>query len=86
MTLTEAIAHLDESLKDKNHEWACEECKEEHIQLKNWLEELSQRRLAHYECKGSLINAYMYFKDSVESAFRQFNYENESIIKGENRK
>lgn len=36
MTLQEAINHIDEVIKDTE----CEECKKEHIQLKQWLIEL----------------------------------------------
>jgi len=47
MTLDEAIKHLENELKDKNHKWACEECKQEHIQLLNWLKELQKARRYH---------------------------------------
>ena len=40
MTLQEAINHIDEVI---NHT-ECEECKKEHMQLKQWLLELQQRR------------------------------------------
>ena len=46
MTLEEAIVHLDESLSDQSHDWSCEECKQEHIQLREWLAELNDRRVA----------------------------------------
>ena len=46
MTLEEAITHLDESLNDPDHDWGCEECKNEHLQLRNWLQELKERREA----------------------------------------
>lgn len=39
MTLDEAIQHLKETLADPAHEWECEECKQEHEQLLEWLEE-----------------------------------------------
>ena len=38
MHLNEAIQHLKESLADTTHDWGCEECKKEHIQLLVWLE------------------------------------------------
>jgi hypothetical protein len=44
LTLEEAIAHLEESLSDNSHEWGCEECKNEHVQLLGWLNELRERR------------------------------------------
>ena len=46
MKLEEAIAHLDESLNDQGHDWGCEECKQEHIQLREWLVELKEMRAA----------------------------------------
>lgn len=52
MTLEEAIAHLDESLNDQGHDWGCEECKQEHVQLLEWLVELQeQRAVAEYPAK-----------------------------------
>ena len=39
MTLEEAIQHLKESLADPKHKWGCEECKQEHEQLLEWLED-----------------------------------------------
>lgn len=43
MTLEEAIEHLNEILADENG-WPCEACKSEHVQLREWLIELKQRR------------------------------------------
>ena len=40
MTLKEAINHIDAVIQDAE----CEECRKEHIQLKQWLLELQQRR------------------------------------------
>ena len=40
MTLKEAINHIDEVIETVE----CEECKKEHIQLKQWLIELQERR------------------------------------------
>ena len=40
MTLDEAIEHLKYSIKNNN--FGCEECKQEHIQLLNWLIELKE--------------------------------------------
>lgn len=42
MTLEEAIDHLQESLINK--EWDCQECRQEHEQLLEWLIELEQFR------------------------------------------
>jgi anaerobic ribonucleoside-triphosphate reductase len=44
MTLEEAIQHLNETLSDPEHDWECEECKEEHEQLLSFLQELKRRR------------------------------------------
>lgn len=40
MTLNEAIEHLEYSIK--NNKFSCEKCKQEHIQLLNWLIELKE--------------------------------------------
>lgn len=40
MTLDEAIIHLEETLNDSNHEFSCEECREQHVQLLGWLNDL----------------------------------------------
>lgn len=39
MTIDSAIQHLKESLADPTHKWGCEECKQEHEQLLEWLED-----------------------------------------------
>lgn len=39
MELDDAILHLEESLSDEKKEWSCESCKQEHIQLLNWLKD-----------------------------------------------
>lgn len=46
MTLNEAIKHLDETLGDSSRMWSCEECRQEHIQLQEWLIELKGLREA----------------------------------------
>lgn len=57
MGLNEAISHLEETLADKNHFWACEDCRKEHIQLLEWLKELKDRRES--EQKSCLNCFYM---------------------------
>lgn len=42
MELESAIQHLKESLADPTHKWGCEECKQEHEQLLEWLEDYKQ--------------------------------------------
>ena len=44
MTLKEAIKHLNETLNQTNKEWCNDDCKREHIQLREWLIELKERR------------------------------------------
>lgn len=39
MDLESAIQHLKESIADPTHKWGCEECKQEHEQLLEWLED-----------------------------------------------
>lgn len=46
LTLDEAINHLDETLEDDSRVWSCEECKQEHMQLREWLIELKGLREA----------------------------------------
>lgn len=42
MTLNDAIQHLEENIKTKT-DW-CDDCKQEHIQLLDWLIELREQR------------------------------------------
>lgn len=42
MTLEEAILHLQEKIS--SNKWDCENCREEHMQLLEWLKELRERR------------------------------------------
>ena len=58
MTLDEAIQHLTETLSNSNHNWSCDECKQEHEQLLDWLLELKYLR--------SLINSYNNFMNEKE--------------------
>lgn len=44
MGLEEAIIHLERSLLDPEKDWGCIECREEHIQLLNFLKELKEYR------------------------------------------
>lgn len=39
MTINEAIEHLEQELSDKDHDWGCEKCRQEHEQLLEWLKE-----------------------------------------------
>lgn len=47
MTLDEAINHLNETLEDDSRVWSCEECKQEHVQLREWLIELKSIKETH---------------------------------------
>lgn len=60
ITLTDAIQHLDELL-ESDKEWSCEECKQEHIQLRKWLVELSKRRMEEVLMK-SIRNDMLHIK------------------------
>ena len=44
MSLKDAIEHLDEILSDSERWNDCEDCKKEHIQLRDWLKELQRWR------------------------------------------
>lgn len=45
MTLDEAIQHLRETLQDETHDWGCEACRQEHIELLSFLLELKAYRI-----------------------------------------
>ena len=45
MKLQDAIEHLNDTLRDNNRKWCNDDCKNEHIQLRDWLIELQERRL-----------------------------------------
>ena len=51
MKLDDAIQHLYEMLNDSMKEWSCDECRQEHVELLNYLLELkfyrSQSDLIH---------------------------------------
>lgn len=64
MTLKEAIEHLDDVLQNK--EWKCEECKNEHIQLRDWLNEL--KACKDLEEKGRLLKLPCAVGDTVYTA------------------
>jgi hypothetical protein len=57
MDLESAIQHLKESLADPTHEWGCEECKQEHEQLLEWLEDYKELRAVNAELKRLLMFA-----------------------------
>ena len=55
MNLQEAIKHLEETLEDPNHKWECKECREEHIQLLEFLRELEDSRKLIAMLKKGLV-------------------------------
>ena len=57
MTLEEAIMHLKESLADPTHKWGCEECKQEHEQLLEWLEDYKQLKSDYADLDNKLRTA-----------------------------
>ena len=57
MTLEEAIQHLKESLADTTHKWGCEECKQEHEQLLEWLEDYKQLKADYADLDSRLRTA-----------------------------
>lgn len=54
MELKEAIQHLQESLADPTHKWGCEECKAEHEQLLEWLEDYKQLKADYIDLDNKL--------------------------------
>lgn len=63
MTLDEAINHLDETLEDDSRIWSCEECKQEHVQLRKWLIELKGLRKAQEPITGETSDGYHTFNE-----------------------
>jgi hypothetical protein len=57
MDLESAIQHLKESLADPTHKWGCEECKQEHEQLLEWLEDYKELLTVITELKRLLMFA-----------------------------
>lgn len=57
MTLEEAIQHLKESLADPTHNWGCEECKAEHEQLLEWLEDYKHLKADYADIDSRLRTA-----------------------------
>lgn len=57
MELTDAINHLKESLADPTHKWGCEECKAEHEQLLEWLEDYKQLKADYIDLDHRLRTA-----------------------------
>lgn len=51
--LDEAIQHLRETLADPTHKWGCEECKKEHEQLLEFLQELKLFRETFGDVKNT---------------------------------
>lgn len=62
MTLNEAIEHLDDILQS-DKKWECEECKNEHIQLRDWLNELKSYK--DLEEQGKLLKLPCAVGDTV---------------------
>lgn len=71
MTLEDAIRHLNDTLANKDHKWSCEECRQEHEQLRDWLV-----RLSAYENTGLSPDevAYCIPPDTVEEARERYEY------------
>lgn len=57
MDLESAIKHLEESLADTTHKWGCGECKAEHEQLLEWLEDYKQIKEDYIELDMQLRTA-----------------------------
>lgn len=55
MTLDEAIEHLEEKLQNEN--FPCEECRKEHLELQEWLEELRESRKVIKVIQEQLLNS-----------------------------
>lgn len=57
MELNDAINHLKESLADPTHKWGCDECKQEHEQLLEWLDDYKQLKSDYADLDNMLRTA-----------------------------
>lgn len=57
MELNDAINHLKESIANPTHKWGCEECKAEHEQLLEWLEDYKQLKADYIELDNQIRKA-----------------------------
>lgn len=55
MKLSEAIEHLEEKLQQDD--FPCEECRKEHLDLLEWLEELRESRKVIKSIQEQLLNS-----------------------------
>lgn len=62
MTLEEAIRHLKESLADPAHKWGCEECKVEHEQLLEWLEDYQKVKEENERMQSTIMELALALK------------------------
>lgn len=86
MTLNDAIKHLDDILQS-DKKWDCEECRNEHVQLRDWLNELKIYK--DLEGQGKLLKPECLPGDYVWEANKERNviseYEVASIRYGINK-
>ena len=69
ITLEEAIQHLKDSLSDDSRKWSCEQCRHEHEQLLEWLEDLKRLRITldkSYIAFRNLLYLYADLKNKFE--------------------
>lgn len=78
MTLEEAIQHLKESIADPTHKWGCEECKEEHEQLLEFLQELKMYRETFGDVKNTKF-CIPECKEGCENLVKQYESENAEL-------
>lgn len=55
--LVASISHLETMLKDAEHKWCSEECKQDHEMLLGWLIELQARRQYELDWKRGVADA-----------------------------
>lgn len=70
MSLDEAIQHLKETLTDPAHEWGCEECKAEHEQLLEWMEDYKQLK-EHFETLPEWIPVWVSCEDAMPADYER---------------
>lgn len=77
MTLKEAIEHCAEKLDDKNIR---KECRQDHLQLYNWLVELENSREEIESLKYKLKQAKDLSEEVFMNSFKQMGKDNKRIV------
>lgn len=83
MELESAIQHLKESLADPTHKWGCEECKQEHEQLLEWLDDYKQLKTDYIDIDKQLRTSNAEsgeLKRLLRAALESFDFISDKLI------